>query len=102
MPAARGLASDEPPATLRERVTSKGGTTHAAVTSLQAKLEAARALRCVASKEDGERVWSVARALGLEVGSGAVGSEMPPTERVHEMLERLVVEGIIEEEDGGD
>ena len=34
--AALGLASDEPPATLRERVTSKGGTTHAAVTSLQA------------------------------------------------------------------
>jgi pyrroline-5-carboxylate reductase len=34
--AALGLASDEPPATLRERVTSKGGTTHAAITSLQA------------------------------------------------------------------
>lgn len=31
-----GLASDESPTTLRERVTSKGGTTHAAVTSLQA------------------------------------------------------------------
>ena len=34
--AALGLASDESPATLRERVTSKGGTTYAAVTSLQA------------------------------------------------------------------
>ena len=29
-------ASSEPPAVLRERVTSKGGTTHAAITSLQA------------------------------------------------------------------
>lgn len=34
--AALGQASDESPTTLRERVTSKGGTTHAAVTSLQA------------------------------------------------------------------
>ncbi|MEO6278379.1 pyrroline-5-carboxylate reductase [Roseateles sp.] len=34
--AALGLASDESPTTLRERVTSKGGTTYAAVTSLQA------------------------------------------------------------------
>jgi pyrroline-5-carboxylate reductase len=33
--AALGLASDESPTTLRERVTSKGGTTHAAITSLQ-------------------------------------------------------------------
>ncbi len=30
-----GLASSESPTTLRERVTSKGGTTHAAITSLQ-------------------------------------------------------------------
>jgi pyrroline-5-carboxylate reductase len=29
------LASPESPTTLRERVTSKGGTTHAAITSLQ-------------------------------------------------------------------
>ena len=29
------LRSDEPPATLRQRVTSKGGTTHAAITSMQ-------------------------------------------------------------------
>lgn len=34
--AALGLASDESPTVLRERVTSKGGTTHAAITSLQA------------------------------------------------------------------
>ncbi|MGM9482073.1 pyrroline-5-carboxylate reductase [Roseateles sp. NT4] len=34
--AALGLGSDESPATLRERVTSKGGTTHAAITSMQA------------------------------------------------------------------
>jgi pyrroline-5-carboxylate reductase len=34
--AALGLASDESPTVLRERVTSKGGTTHAAITSMQA------------------------------------------------------------------
>jgi pyrroline-5-carboxylate reductase len=34
--AALGLASDESPTTLRERVTSKGGTTYAAITSMQA------------------------------------------------------------------
>jgi pyrroline-5-carboxylate reductase len=34
--AALGLGSDESPTTLRERVTSKGGTTHAAITSMQA------------------------------------------------------------------
>ena len=34
--AALAAASDEPPAVLRERVTSKGGTTYAALQSLQA------------------------------------------------------------------
>ncbi len=34
--AALAEASDEPPAVLRERVTSKGGTTHAAISSLEA------------------------------------------------------------------
>ncbi|RTL33842.1 MAG: pyrroline-5-carboxylate reductase [Burkholderiales bacterium] len=34
--AALGLNSPESPTTLRERVTSKGGTTHAAITSMQA------------------------------------------------------------------
>jgi len=34
--AALGLGSDESPTVLRERVTSKGGTTHAAITSMQA------------------------------------------------------------------
>jgi pyrroline-5-carboxylate reductase len=34
--AALAMQSDESPATLRERVTSKGGTTHAAITSLDA------------------------------------------------------------------
>jgi pyrroline-5-carboxylate reductase len=34
--AALGLGSVESPTTLRERVTSKGGTTHAAITSMQA------------------------------------------------------------------
>ena len=33
--AAQGLASSEPPALLRERVTSKGGTTHAAISTLE-------------------------------------------------------------------
>jgi len=33
---ALAAASSEPPAVLRERVTSKGGTTHAAITSMQA------------------------------------------------------------------
>ena len=32
--AALGLGSDESPTTLRERVTRKGGTTHAALTSM--------------------------------------------------------------------
>jgi pyrroline-5-carboxylate reductase len=32
--AALAMQSAEPPATLRERVTSKGGTTHAAITAL--------------------------------------------------------------------
>jgi pyrroline-5-carboxylate reductase len=34
--AALARQSDEPPAVLRERVTSKGGTTYAALTSLEA------------------------------------------------------------------
>ncbi len=34
--AALGLQSDESPTVLRERVTSKGGTTYAAISSLQA------------------------------------------------------------------
>ena len=33
---ALALQSDDPPSVLRERVTSKGGTTHAALTSLEA------------------------------------------------------------------
>ena len=33
---ALAAASEDPPETLRERVTSKGGTTHAALTSLEA------------------------------------------------------------------
>jgi len=33
--AALAMQSDETPAQLRERVTSKGGTTHAAITSLE-------------------------------------------------------------------
>jgi pyrroline-5-carboxylate reductase len=35
--AALAMQSDESPATLRERVTSKGGTTHAAITSMEAE-----------------------------------------------------------------
>ena len=60
----------------------------------EAKLEAARALRLLASKDDSERVVAVARALGLEAGSGAVGDIVPSTTRVHEELERIVEEGM--------
>ena len=55
-------ASDDPPELLRERVTSKGGTTHAALTSLEAsgvKAAFVKALR-VAQKR--------ARELGDEFG----------------------------------
>ncbi len=34
--AALAMQSEDPPELLRERVTSKGGTTHAAITSLEA------------------------------------------------------------------
>jgi len=60
--AALGLASDESPTVLRERVTSKGGTTYAAITSLQADaVDAAirRALRAAHRR---------ARELGDEFG----------------------------------
>jgi len=45
--AVQGLASDESPALLRERVTSKGGTTHAAITSLDRDDVAAAMRRAV-------------------------------------------------------
>ncbi|HEY4082359.1 MAG TPA: pyrroline-5-carboxylate reductase [Burkholderiaceae bacterium] len=45
--AVQGLASDESPALLRERVTSKGGTTHAAITSLERDDVAAAMRRAV-------------------------------------------------------
>jgi pyrroline-5-carboxylate reductase len=62
---ALAAASDEPPQTLRERVTSKGGTTHAAITAMQASgikaqfMEAMQAARRRAAE------------LGDEFGSAA-------------------------------
>ena len=56
-------ASDEPPGVLRERVTSKGGTTHAALTALEAggvKAAFVRALKAAQQR---------ARELGDEFGA---------------------------------
>jgi pyrroline-5-carboxylate reductase len=54
--------SDEPPAVLRERVTSKGGTTHAAITSMQS--DAVDALFAKALRAARDR----AKELGDEFG----------------------------------
>ncbi len=56
--------SDEPPAVLRQRVTSPGGTTHAAITSLQSDGVAERFERALAAAE------RRARELGQEFGAG--------------------------------
>ncbi len=61
--AALGLASDESPTTLRERVTSKGGTTHAAITSLQADAVDAAIRRAVLAAQ------KRAAELGKEFGA---------------------------------
>lgn len=60
--AALALQSDESPATLRERVTSKGGTTHAAISSLQADGVGAAVQRAVRAAQQR------ARELGDEFG----------------------------------
>ena len=60
--AALGLASDESPTTLRERVTSKGGTTHAAITSMQADAVDAAVRRAVLAAQ------KRAAELGKEFG----------------------------------
>lgn len=60
--AALGLASDESPATLRERVTSKGGTTHAAITSLQADAVDAAIRRAVLAAQ--KRATELGREFG--------------------------------------
>ena len=52
--------SDETPAVLRERVTSKGGTTHAAITSLEA---------------DGVRAAFVRALKAAEQRAGELGDE---------------------------
>jgi len=57
------LASDEPPSVLRERVTSKGGTTHAALSSLEAS--GVKAAFVTALKAAQQR----ARELGDEFGA---------------------------------
>jgi pyrroline-5-carboxylate reductase len=56
-------ASDEPPALLRERVTSKSGTTHAALTSLEASGVQAAFVRALKAAQQR------ARELGDEFGS---------------------------------
>ena len=61
--AALGLASDESPTVLRERVTSKGGTTHAAISSLQADGVGAAVQRAVKAAQ------MRARQLGDQFGS---------------------------------
>lgn len=60
--AALGLASDDSPTVLRERVTSKGGTTHAAVTSMQADAVDAAIRRAVLAAQ------KRAAELGKEFG----------------------------------
>ena len=60
--AALGLASDESPATLRERVTSKGGTTHAAITSLQGDSVDAAIRRAVLAAQ--QRAAELGKAFG--------------------------------------
>ena len=54
--------SDDPPSVLRERVTSKGGTTHAALQSLQADGVAAAFVRALKAAQQR------ARELGDEFG----------------------------------
>lgn len=56
-------ASSEPPAVLRERVTSRGGTTHAAITSMQADEIAQRFVRAL------QAARKRARELGDEFGA---------------------------------
>lgn len=60
--AALGLASDESPTTLRERVTSKGGTTHAAITSLQGDAVDAAIRRAVLAAQ--QRATELGREFG--------------------------------------
>ncbi len=75
--AALAQASTEPPSVLRERVTSKGGTTHAALTSLEASgvqpaivkaLKAAQQRAAELGDEFGQRVSP--RRPGWAVGPG--------------------------------
>ena len=60
--AALGLQSEESPTVLRERVTSKGGTTHAAISSLQADGVGEAIVRAIRAAE------ARARELGAEFG----------------------------------
>ena len=54
--------SDEPPAVLRERVTSKGGTTYAALTSLEAS--GVKAAFVAALKAAQQRAAELGREFG--------------------------------------
>jgi pyrroline-5-carboxylate reductase len=66
--AALGLASAESPTVLRERVTSKGGTTHAAISSLEAAGVGAAIQQAVLAAA------RRAAELGAEFGCGAAGA----------------------------
>ena len=59
--------SDEPPEVLRQRVTSKGGTTYAAITSMQADGVAEAVQRAVLAAA------RRAKELGDEFGAAAAG-----------------------------
>jgi pyrroline-5-carboxylate reductase len=60
--AALALQSGEPPAVLRERVTSKGGTTHAAITSMETDGVRAAVVRAIVAAQ------RRAKELGDEFG----------------------------------
>jgi len=59
---ALAAASDEAPAILRERVTSKGGTTHAAITALEAAQVKADFIQAIRAAE--QRARELAREFG--------------------------------------
>ena len=72
--AALGLQSDDSPTALRERVTSMGGTTHAAVTSLQADGVGESIQRAVKAAQ------VRARELGDEYGGPSAAGTQPAPE----------------------
>ena len=112
--------SDEPVALLRERVTSKGGTTYAAITSLQADgvdrlfvkaLQAARR-RAGAAEIERHRLVAVAGAVGVAValddaaqigavGPGTVGADLDRDLVAGRSAQRVEVAERLADADGG-